>query len=164
MEPSTLPKRVIFPTKNVLFPPICPHCLKTAEFYAEISSKPELEGYYIYFTRWKYSKIRVPFCRQVAFLKRTLDWIFRFALVSFLIFSFLAGMFGWLGDGNSGILILCFPILGPVLIMQWLFRPENHIQILEGSDGFLEFGIEKESYAKAFSDLNSGRIEDWFKQ
>jgi hypothetical protein len=51
------PKKVRVPSQTVVFPQICPHCLDTASERIPIESKGVLTGFYVFYTKWKYSAI-----------------------------------------------------------------------------------------------------------
>src|ERR1035437_3951585 len=40
--------------KTVSFPPVCPHCLRSASQALPIQSSGRFAGYYVFYTKWKH--------------------------------------------------------------------------------------------------------------
>src|SRR5438034_11457575 len=120
MAIKPFPKKVRVPRKTVVFPQTCPHCLGDASETIPIESKGILTGFYLFYTRWKYSVIRVPFCAK--FARRFSIWnrVWNFAFIALLILivciGFLVGPSQF--DRGSGFLLFLL-VMGPVSIALW---------------------------------------------
>ena len=141
-------------TKAVSFPPVCPHCLETATTYVTIASEEKIVKNYIFFSRWKYSKISVPFCTTFAKRERKayrICFATAFGLLAAYILFQLIAMRPVAGNEIYFVVFSFFGILWmpPLFAGTW-----RYIKIVNATDDFIDFQIRNPRYAKMFADLN----------
>lgn len=148
------PKLVTVKKRTVVFPTICPHCLKLATVNMGIQSDEKLAGYYVLFTRWKYSAIRVPFC--AAFAKRMHRTYVACISVAFgLIAAYIVSIFatGRVVEGNEAAIVFLI-FIGLFWLPSLIVRTETHIKLLNSADDCIQFEVRDLTYAKMLAELN----------
>ena len=139
--------------KTVAFPPVCPHCLKPATASVGIQSDERLAGYYVVYTRWEYSTIRVPFCASFAKrIKRTQIICFSAAFISIAAYILSIFATGRAVQGNEASFVFII-FIGVLWLPSMLFRPGKYIKLLDHADG-IRFEVRDLRYAKMLASLN----------
>jgi hypothetical protein len=155
------PKKVRVPRKTVVFPSTCPHCLRPASESIPIESKGVLTGWYLFYTKWKYSVIRVPFCRRFARRFWISHRIWNIALIATLILALAVGFLASSHDRGSG-LLLFIVIMGPASIPLWLNRPDRHIRLLAADAASIQFAVQEPAYAEELAAQNGTTVAEWY--
>jgi len=156
------PKKVSIPSQTVVFPQICPHCLDTASERIPIESKGVLTGFYVFYTKWKYSAIRVPFCAKFARIFSLSNCVWNIALIITVCLAIALGFSeGARHDRGSG-LLLFFLIMGPASIPMWLSRPGKHIRLLAVDSASIQFAVQDPAYAEKVAALNNTSVVEWY--
>lgn len=152
-------KRIKLTTREVVFPKICPHCLRQATATVGIESKRELSGYYVVVTRWKYSSIQVPVCADVAKRCRIVRIVW---ISSFLLFLAIMALLEFFSSIDKGeVFLLALLVMGPAGITNWVFRLEKYIRLLAVTENSIEFGVLNEQYARELAKTNSAKMFAW---
>ena len=146
--------------RAVVFPPVCPHCLQPATATVGIESGRTLSGFYVFFTRWKYSAIQVPFCARFARRLRIANVVWT---ASFFVLLGLIGILACISrlDGGEAF-VLSVLVMGPAWIPLWILRPDKYIQLLATTDESIEFGIVSEQYAQNLAAINGTQVAAWY--
>jgi len=155
------PKKVRVPRNNVKFPLTCPHCLDRASESVPIESKGILTGWYLFYTKWKYSVISVPFCRRFARRFWLSNRIWNIALIVTLCLAVAVGFASGPHDRGSG-LLLFFIIMGPASIPVWVNRPDRHIRLLAADASSIQFAVQEPAYAEELATLNATSVAEWY--
>jgi len=119
-----------------------------------IQSDEKLAGYYVLFTRWKYSTIRVPFCS--AFAKRMRRTYFTCLSVAFgSIAAYIIFIFATARDvqGNEAAIVFLI-FIGISWVPTLIVRPGRHIKLLNCTDDRIQFEVRDSTYAKMLAVLN----------
>ncbi len=149
------PVRVKLARKTVSFPPVCPHCLLPASVTIGIEeSGRHFSGFYVFYTRWKYSTIQVPFCAEFGARLRTASTVCTagfFVLIGLFILVVLAfeiALEGW----QAALAVIL--IIGITWIPPMIVRPGTYIQLLGATEDSIEFEVSDADYAKRLPALN----------
>ena len=161
MAIKPFPKKVRVPRNNVLFPPICPHCLSPVSESLPIESKGVLTGWYWFYTKWKHSVIRVPFCSHFARGFKLFHHIWTVALVVTLLLIVAVAFLTGTSDRGCGILLFAF-IMGPASILLWINRPDQHIRLLAADAATVQFAVQDPTYAAELAARNGTTVAEWY--
>jgi len=151
---TSSPKIVTVKNKTVVFPTVCPHCLKLAKVNIGIKSGEQLVGWYFVLTRWKHSAIQVPFCAAFANRMRNLYVSCFFlalgAIAAYLTFVIATGRI--VQDNENWIAYLIF--IGIFWMPSLIIRPNRHIKMLVSNEEGIQFKVRDSTYAKMLATLN----------
>jgi hypothetical protein len=153
-----LSKRVNIRSKVVVFPNLCPHCMQAAHDSIGIQSSGTFAGYYIFYTKWKYAGIQVPFCPRFVRQFNTINHICNALILIFGAILFVLFLTKYYS--TSAMILIGVLIGGIVWILFDNFGPDRWIKLLPSNGVGLQFVVERLEYAKELAALNNASVVD----
>jgi hypothetical protein len=146
-------------TTEMLFPNLCPGCLKPQpETSLRIcSDRGRMKAFYLVYSKWEYLRITVPFCKACARrreLWRSYDsWLVVIAALGSLVVSLSIVA---LLDLSPWLFWLIFFILAlfSTFLCNRLVNDNRAVRIKAHNDGSIRFAFCHNEYARVFADLN----------
>jgi hypothetical protein len=126
--------------------------LKNAPTGVRIESSHRFVGWYVFYTKYKYNVIHVPFCDEFARRRFLAARIWNYTLITVFVILFVIAFRMKITSGESVMLFLC--AMSVPGLLTWVTRPEKFIRISEINETSVEFEIESDQYATEFTRLN----------
>ncbi len=145
--------RVRIRAAAISFPRVCPHCLQPADQTLSVESDRSLAGYYLFYTKVKYTAIQVPFCAAAFRRAKRARIIWLIGFFAALAVSLTAASLFKIS--NESFICLALSLLIPAWIPTWISRTEKFIRIDSTPNGSVAFLVRNFEYARRLATANS---------